>query len=270
MCRYSARSRTTLFPIRLTIKCSRTMNKLDTTQRWLTSIIIRPGKLQERIAAADATYKLQHEEMIAASKLSSEKKIGIYARGYVLRLMECMRADYPALQHLLGEELFTMFVQRYLVMIPSHSPSLFDLGSNFPAFLKASQPVNGEENTMFDLPVELAEVERTRIEVARSKGLEGIKDNRTGEEQLFSFLSSSWNVSPALRLLELQFGLLDFIKAADKKQEAATPQKRQNFLAIARKNYSVNMQELESWQWHYLQALQDGSDHAGAIKNAAV
>lgn len=246
------------------------MNKLDTTQRWLTSIIIRPGKLQEKILAADATYKLHHEEVIRASaKLSAEKKISIYARGYVLRLMECMRADYPVLQHLLGEELFTVFVHRYLVMIPSHSPSLFDLGSNFPEFLKASQPTGNGQNDLFDLPVELAQVERTRIEVARSKGLEGINHTTPAGEQLLSFLSSSWKTSPALRLLQLKFSLLDFIKSVEKNEEAATPQQRINFLAISRKNYSVNMQELETWQWQYLQALQNENDHNAAIKHAA-
>jgi hypothetical protein len=38
---------------------------------------------------------------------------------------------------------------------------------------------------------------------------------------------------------------------------------------VSRKNYTVGMQELASWQWYYLQALLAGADHPGAVKAAA-
>jgi len=245
------------------------MDKLETTQRWLTSIIVRPGRLSDKISAADRTYALNAKEMIrSSSHLSPETKISIYARGYVLRLMECLRADYPILHHLLGEELFNTFAEAYLVHIPSHSPSLFGLGTNFPAYLKASKPKQGEEE-MFDLPVELAQLERTRTEVARIEGLENKKSALPEEGSLLYFLGrSSYKTSPCLRLLQLKFDLLPFIKAVERNKEAETPAKRTTLLAISRKNYSVGMQELELWQWHYLQALST-SDHENAITAAA-
>jgi len=250
------------------------MNKLETTQRWLTSIIIRPGRLHEKIIAADKTYLLDNSEMIRASgRLSAEDRIHVYARGYVLRLMECMRADYPALRHLMGEELFDTFAQAYLVQVPSHSASLFDLGENFPAFLKASQPQRKdpeEAEVMFDLPVELAQVERIRSEVARSKGHEGTAPKQREEDPLFYFLgASSFTASPSLRLIELRFELTEFIHAVETGEAAATPLKRNNFLAIGRRNYSLVMQELEAWQWYYLRALQRSADHVSSIKKAA-
>ncbi len=248
------------------------MNKLETTQRWLTSIIIRPGRLHDKIIAADKTYQLDTEKMIRASAtLSPENRINVYARGYVLRLMECMRADYPVLLHLLGEELFNTFVQAYLVNVPSHSPSLYDLGENFPAFLKASQPQEseGEDAGMFDLPVELAQVERTRVEVERSKGLETEQTNNP-DDSLFHFLGTSdYNVSPCLRLLELQYDVLAFIKAVERGKEAETPVQKINYLATSRKNYAVNLQQLEAWQFRYLNALTTSKDHNAAIKTAA-
>ncbi|MCW3082936.1 MAG: hypothetical protein JWP12_302 [Bacteroidetes bacterium] len=246
------------------------MNKLETTQRWLTSIIIRPGRLHDKISAADKTYQLDTEKMIRTSAtLSPENRISVYARGYVLRLMECMRADYPVLLHLLGEELFNSFVQAYLVNVPSHSPSLYDLGENFPAFLKASQPQQNEDAEMFDLPVELAQVERTRVEVERSKGLE-TEQTANSDDSLFHFLgTSNYNVSPCLRLLQLQYELLDFIKAVERGKEAETPERKINYLAISRKNYAVNLQQLEAWQFYYLKALAITGDHNAAVKIAA-
>jgi hypothetical protein len=249
------------------------MNRLETTQRWLTSIIIRPGRLQDKITAAGKTYQLDTKEMIRPStRLSAEGRIHVYARGYVLRLMECMRADYPVLRNLMGEELFDTFVQAYLVQVPSHSASLFDLGGNFPAFLEASQPPQSNDGAgaIFALPVELAQVERTRSEVSRSRGLEGHKNPLPDEDQLFYlFGASSFKAAPCLRLMKLQFEVPGFIKAVEKGEAAAAPGKRNNYVAISRKNYSVSIQEVEEWQWHYLQELTITGDHGASAKKAA-
>jgi len=111
------------------------MIELANIQHWLTSIIINPGPLNERIRSADQVYKLDNDKVVRSSyNMNSGQKIGIYARGYVLRLMECMLAEYPAVHYLLGEDLFNTFVRTYLINLPSRSPDLYDLGKNFAAF----------------------------------------------------------------------------------------------------------------------------------------
>lgn len=232
------------------------MNKLELTQRWLTSIIIRPGKLQDKIAAADRNYAVQMERMIRPSELlAPENRIYVYAQGYLLRLMECMRADYPLLLRFLGDELFSAFAKAYLMSLPSHSPSLYDLGAHFPEFLKASQP-NNTDRYYFNLPVELAYAERLWAEVERERGLEDLK-NEVSDDPLFYFSTmDTLAASPCLRLMEAEFELADFILRLAKDEKAAVPVQRKNFIAICRKNYRVHIHELESWQYYYLQALQ--------------
>jgi hypothetical protein len=247
------------------------MSELANLQRWLTSIIIKPGMLKDKIHLADQTYKLDNRAVIRSSvSMSSGQKIGIYARGYVLRLMECMEAEYPAVQYLLGDNLFNTFAKAYLLQVPSTSPDLYDLGKNFPAFLKASQPKGADDASIFDLPVELATLERTLAETSRSKGLEGQENNSVIDDQmLFLFGTANFHTSPCLTLLELQFPLVDFVKAVQHGEAADTPEKKQSYLAISRKNYTVNMHGLEAWQWYFLQSLQITDDYMQAVEAAS-
>lgn len=245
------------------------MSELANVQKWLTSIMVRPGRLYDKIQAADATYGVDSSQLIVSSeKLGAQERIGIYARGYVLRLMECMRADYPMLQNLMGEELFDVFAGAYLVQLPSHSPSLFDLGQNFPAFLKASQP-KGEVDALFALPLELSRLERLRVEVSRSEGLERSNHEMPDGDPLFYLFSSgNFSVSPCLRLLKSEFDLLSFVRAVEKGEEASVPEKKEMYIAVCRRNYALNMQPLEKWQWHFLQELEVASQRA-AIRNVS-
>jgi len=249
------------------------MSELATVQRWLTSIMVRPGRLRDKIFAADANYGLESKQLIVSSEtLNAEDRIGIYARGYVLRLMECMRADYPLLENLMGAELFEVFAQAYLVQLPSHSPSLFDLGKDFPDFLEASQPkeVNGEGASMFALPLELARLERTRVEVSRSEGLEKRDRQMPDTDPLFYlFGGGQFCISPCLRLIALEFDLLDFIRQTERGEDAQVPIRKATFAAVSRKHYSVNLQALEPWQWHFLQALGDSGSQREAVNRSS-
>jgi len=247
------------------------MAELEQIQRWLTSIIIKPGALNDRIRLADEAYNLDNGKVVRPSvTMSSGQKIGIYARGYIARLMECMEAEYPAVRYLLGEDLFNTFVKTYLINVPSRSPDLYDLGKDFAAFLKASQPKNAIDSSMFDLPVELAILERALAQASRLKGLEGQENNHGTDSQMhFLFGTMSFKASPCLTLLDLQFQLAEFIKAVQQHREAETPEKQQSYMAVSRKNFAVNMHELETWQWHFLRSLQKTDDYMQAVGTAS-
>jgi hypothetical protein len=249
------------------------MTELANIQKWLTSIIVKPGTLNDKILLADKHYGVNNEAVIRSSiKQTSEQKIGIYARGYILRLMECMEAEYSALCNLLGEDLFHTFARAYLLKLPSTSPDLYDLGLNFPAFLKASQPQNidTKQSEQFDLPIDLAILERALAEAARVKGLENRTTNNDAESDLL-YLFNTTNIiaSPSLRLLKLGWPLADYVKAIYRQEDAEIPNKQASLLAISRRNYRVNFQEIEPWQWYFLQNLQTANNYMEAVINTA-
>lgn len=251
------------------------MTELLNVQKWFTSILVKPGTVYEKIQLADSYYGLDHQQMIDASeKLSAPEKIGIYARGYFYRLLECMRAEFPALRELTGDELFETFVRSYLANVPSKTPDLFDLSKDFPAFLKASQstlnPELFSDPAVLDLPVEMTMLERTISEVSRCRGTEQMGELPEAPEQLtWAFGIADLETSPSLRLLKQQFSMIEFVRKAYSGQKAPTPEKRETFVAVTRKNYNVRMAELEKWQYYFLKALQSGGNYTGAIETVA-
>lgn len=248
------------------------MSELANVQRWLTSIIVKPGALNDKIRLADDHYKLKNDKVIRPSeRLSAIQKIEIYSRGYLLRLLECMDAEYPALKNLLGEELFQTFAKGYLVHQPPTSPNLFNLGENFPAFLNASQPANNDsERAMFALPVDLALLERTISEVSRMEGLEGRSEDKPEANLLHYFFDTlAVKTSPCLKLLQLNFPLTEFVRAVYKGEEPNIPERQTSYIAISRKNYRVFFYELEEWQWHFLSALSNSDNYLDAISTTS-
>ncbi|HZV71079.1 MAG TPA: DNA-binding domain-containing protein [Saprospiraceae bacterium] len=248
------------------------MSELETIQRWLTSIIIRPGELNGKINAADKKYQVDHNQLIRSSfDVTIEERISIYAKGYILRLMECMRADYPVLRDHFGDELFETFVKAYLVRYPSESFSLYELGNDFPDFLEASRPDRDNRQIEFDLPVDLAKLERARVEVYRSKGLEMNKNNHKSQHPVFIlFQAEKFRISECLRLLLLSYPLIDFMNATERGQKPSVPSPENSFVAVSRKNYMVTMHELEPWQWYFLSSLEDTLDQLVAFQHACI
>ena len=247
------------------------MTELANIQRWFTAIITKPGALTDKIVMADEHYRVDHTRLIKPSaRLSSQQKIEIYARGYILRLLECMEAEYPALRYLLGDDLFQTFARAYLVSMPPNSPSLYNLSEEFPAFLKPSQP-QGAQDENFDLPVSIATVERAVTEVLRIKGLEG-NDKHFDTAQAISFLfnTDTIKVSPCLRLIKTYFPVVDLVNAVNNGQEPELPLKKDSYVAVCRKNYRVNIRELELWQWCFLNFLQHLGNYTSAVNETAL
>jgi len=245
------------------------MAELVNIQRWLTSIMVKPGTLPNKVQRADQHYQLDHKAVIRSTdRMSSQQKIGIYARGYIARLLECMSAEFPAVKYLMGDDLFETFAKAYLVQAPSTSPDLYDLGKHFPAFLKASQPINSDKN--FDLPVDIATLERAIAEVARTPGLETQTISHPSEPDIFHlFGDAEIQVSPCMILLHLQYPLADFVKAIQRDEQPEPPAPDENYMVVSRKNYIVNMHTLLPWQWHFLTSLQASGNYRKAIEDAA-
>lgn len=251
------------------------MAELATIQKWLTSIIVRPGKLQEKIFLADQHYHLNHTDIVTGSEdLGAVEKIGIYARGYILRLMECMEAEFPALKYLLGDQLFDSFAGAYLSRLPPNSFDLYDLGKKFPDFLEASQPaglIAESENLSYHLPVELARLERALAEVSRMPGPEGSGRNLQPEALPFFLLTGTdFQTAPCLKLLRQKFNLTGFVKAIQHDKKPDSPAEEDTFVAVSRVNYAVVMYNLENWQWHFLAALESTHQYGPAIDLCAV
>ena len=247
-----------------------TEHSLTLLQVWMKSVITERGHFAEKVESAAQQHGLLVEEVVAEKRgLSARERLSIYAGGYVARLLECMRADFPVLRGFMGDSVFDAFAKAYIVTEPSHSPSLFDLGARFARFLDETKPAavaaGSEMDAFLDLPSEIARFERARTEVMRAHGTEN--DRRATESfSPLGILSHDLQIqaTPCLRLLELKFSLVDFFQ-----EEQNQPERRRSLVAFGRADYRVNVKEVEPWQFAFLSACESPVSAHVAARRAA-
>jgi Putative DNA-binding domain len=88
--------------------------------------------------------------------LSAQDRLGIYARGYLARLISHLRSDFPMLATHTGDDLFDLFATAYVQARPPSSWSLSHLGDGFADFLDDTRP----QHPGTELPAALARLER--------------------------------------------------------------------------------------------------------------
>ena len=249
-----------------------TEQSLARIQQWMKSVITERGDFVEKVANAAQQHGLLVEEVVADKRgLSGRERLSIYTSGYVARLLECMRADFPVLRRFMGDAVFDAFARAYIVTEPPQSPSLFDLGARFAQFLNETKPVAAAEEEMaalLDLPSEIARFERARTEVMRAHGTEN--DPRATEDfSPFDVLSQDVNVqaTPCLRLLELKFSLIDCFQ--DDQNQPPPPDRRRSLVAISRTDYRITVKEIEPWQFAFLKACERRVSANVAARQAA-
>ena len=245
-----------------------TEQSLSLLQVWMKCVITERGHFAEKVETAAQQHGLLVEEVVADKRgLSARERLGIYASGYVARLLECMRADFPVLRGFMGDSVFDAFAKAYIVTEPPHSPSLFDLGAGFARFLDETKPAaveaGSEMSALLELPSEIARFERARTEVMRAHGTEN--DPRSSFSP-FDVLGQDVKVqaTPCLRLLELKFSLVDFFQ-----EDHNQPQRRRSLVAIGRYDYDVNVKEVELWQFEFLRVCESPVSAHVAARQAA-
>jgi Putative DNA-binding domain len=254
-----------------------TSERLSLLQHWMKTVVTERGVLEQKLRAAAARHGLSADDVVAEKRgLSARERLDIYARGYLLRLLECMRADFPVLRGLFGEEVFDAFARAYIITRPPDSPSLYDLGADFPRFLEETRPKNSPPEAwldqMLELPPELARLERARAEVTRARGTEEDDPSSAlapAPPEIFGG-ELTLQATPCLRLLELKFPLVEYLRSADRGERPEPPAPRASFAAIGRTNYRVCMEEAAPWQFAFLKACASPSPLYTAARAAAL
>jgi hypothetical protein len=244
-------------------------------EHWLKTVVTERGALGEKLDAATRQHGLRAEDVVAERRgLSARERLAVYTSGYVLRLLECMRADFPVLCGFVGDSVFDAFAKAYVITMPPSSHSLYDLGADFPRFLDETKPKNwtldAGISVMLDLPPELARIERARAEVLRAHGTE---DDPPADEPISPFSvfgeGPTLQATPCLRLLEMKFPLVDFLRSSDMGERPEAPAPRASLVAIGRANYRLHVEEISLWQFAFLRACERPTSSYPAVQIAA-
>jgi hypothetical protein len=234
-------------------------SSLADVQDWLGQVVSSPGGLREGLARAAMRYGPALPVRVPPGVHPGER-LAIHARGYLDRLLSCLRADFPAVLALLGDSMFDAFAMEYLRAHPPRHHSLFELGAGFASHLLATAPpaeaVPADRRPLLRLPIDLAHAERARLEVLRARGTE--RDDRpgpplTGLEVLLGE-DVQVVVTPCLRTLDLAHDVRGFLAAVDRAEPPVAPDPRATYLAVSRVAYRILWTELSPFQREVLVA----------------
>ena len=247
-------------------------------QRWMNEVITTQGNIPYKLQKAAHLHQLDIDDVVVDSRnVSVYSRMHVYTSGYVMRLFECMCADFPVLQKFMGNEVFDHFAKASLLWSPSTSYSLNDLGTTFIRFLQATRPTHiaadDEQSVFLDLPIEIARAERARSEALRAKGPEDFMAENIEifpEEILFNAHQVTVSTPECLRLTELKFPVKQLFDGLYSEEPYEIPEPQPTLLAVSRMNYRLTVEELREWQCHFLKACHKPCSLTEAINETAI
>jgi hypothetical protein len=254
--------------------------RLEQIQRWLQAVIMHPDGVEAGIDSAEARGEIdvtaEHVEQVVdpSKRRTSIERIEVYANAYYARLLECLRDEFPALLHAVGEEVFDGLSFGYLQSYPSTSYTLSDLGRHFVQFLEETRPRDEEDESPSwpDFMIDLARLERTYGEIFDGPGAERLK--LLDVEDIQRIQPDEWPSArlapvPCLRLLFLRYPVQEYATGVRKKEDPPLPDPQPTWLAVSRINYVVRRWTLSHLQYDLLAALIAGQSVGEAIEQAA-
>lgn len=240
-------------------------------QHWMKTVITGYGQMDRKLHKAYQEHELYAADVVQDNEIASiTNRLSVYTNGYVMRLLECLSADYAMVQQFTGVEAFRSFAAAYLQWKPSSSFTLYDLGKSFPEFLEKSRPpvpnLSPEQEILFRLPAALAALERARQETILDKGTE--QDDPQKEVAIEDiFFNGLTVITPlCLRLLDLPFPVLPVYEALQADTDYTLPSLQTTYMAVTRKNYRLVMEEIPEWQYRFLGHCCKAIDLSSAIQ----
>lgn len=258
------------------------LRQLAQIQRWLQAVITHPDGVEGGLASPEARAEIdvspdRIEDVVDPSqRRTSIERLEVYANAYYARLLECLRDEFPALLHAVGEEVFDGLAFGYLQTYPSRSYTLSELSRRFSQYLEETRPRDEDTSdgapSWPDFMIDLVRLERCYSEVFDGPGAERISLLNAAELQELSpetWVRARLIAVPCLRLLSLRYPVHEYATAVREKENPDLPDPQPTWLAVSRINYVVRRWTLTRVQFQLLEALIAGRTVGTAIEAAA-
>ena len=231
---------------------------LKKVQSWMKDSLMFPREVQ--------LEELQ-ENIYDSKNLTALERFGIYQRSYYLRLLKCMREQFPALCHALGEDLFNDFAREYLQTYPSKSYTLYELGTRFPKYLEQTRPDQNESDenkeVWVDFMIDLANFELSLFLMFDAPGDEGkplaTTNNKDDEIQLQS----------CFKLAAYNFDVARYYHQVKLNKNPDYPNPQRLLVALVRHKYRTQPIPLKDTHYVLLKGIKEGMTISQALFNVA-
>lgn len=200
---------------------------------------------------------------VARDGFSGAAGLAVYQNSYLARIKSCMREQFPALCHALGQELFDDFVAEYIRAHPPTDYSLYGLGLHFPEYLANNSPDEDAGAVWIAFMIELASFERTVFQLFDAPGAENqcLADMDTLDEDL--------RLQPGMRLIACQFDLGRYYHAVREGLAPELPARAQTHFLLVRKDFVTRILPLSPHHFQFLETVKKGTTVPAALRDFA-
>jgi hypothetical protein len=242
---------------------------LDRLQHWMQAVIETPGDAEEAVASPAAAKIVPPDrvgEVVTPSKtLTPVERVGVYQGMYIIRMVEALQGDYPAVAHFLGAHQFEHVVEDYAAAHPSTSYSFNPFGRSFPEFVRTSPRIR-RKAFVHDL---------ARLELAVTEVFDAPESPRLRPEDVAKIPDDAWATArlepiDAFRVLAFNHPVNAYLQSV-KQGSVDHPEvrRKQTRVAVYRKNYEVWRLDLGRPAYELLHALAKGRPFGKAVAASA-
>jgi hypothetical protein len=232
--------------------------RLYETQRWMLDALIAPGSIDgQRI----------DDIVLPGAHIDGAACLAIYQRSYILRLRRCLREQFPATCHALGQSLFDDFADDYLRACPSDRYTLYELGRRFADWLSDTRPdrdlPENQREDWIDFMIDLARYEYALFRLFDAPGHEG----RAWPD--VACTDSTLRLQPCLVLARYRYPVAWYYHEVRAGCSPSFPQAGASHAVILRRDYRTTTYPVGSLHYRFLEHMRDHGDIEAALADIA-
>jgi hypothetical protein len=208
---------------------------LAAQQTWLFERVTRVVEEVEpkRRLAVEREFAADDPRWVREGQLPAKRRIDVYRRAYVERLIECLADDYPAVAHALGPEDFRALCLDFIETQPPRSSSLNFYGAPFATFC-ATWPA-----PLAARASELARLEWAIVEAVHADASVVLDAAALGGMGADDWSRARLVPSPALRVLSTAYPVHRYYRAFLAGENPSLPEFEPTTVAISRRGDDV-------------------------------
>ena len=132
-------------------------------------------------------------------------RLRVYRNGFLRACIEALRASYPSVEHLVGEERFPTLARPYVDLHPPRSASLVEYGEDFPRCIEDTRDMHG-----LGYLSSFATLDRAWTEVYFSRD-DSVRDAPAGgiPSDAEALMNLRGRLAPWVRQVSLKYRVLD-------------------------------------------------------------
>ncbi|MEK1931503.1 MAG: DNA-binding domain-containing protein, partial [Pararhizobium sp.] len=193
----------------------------------------------------------------------SAKRFAVYRNNIVVGLIETLKAAFPVVHRLVGEQFFVAMARAYVITEPPPSPIMLDYGSGFPKFIGRFEPA-----AVLPYLEDVARLERAWVEAYHAAEASPLPSSVLSQVPLGDFPATRLLLHPSVRTARSAFPIVGIWQANIDGTESAQVDLANGGedALVARPNADVEVRIIPVGAAVFIAALQAGSPIVSAAE----